>query len=1025
MKKLLHVIVCFGMIFTAHAQSTINGKVTDSTDGTPLIGVTIIIKGTTNGIVSDINGNYSLQSSGDETTLVFSYMGYLTQEIEINNQSIINVSMELDIQVLEEIVVIGYGSQRKDDITGAVAVVDVDQLSNTYSATVTDQLQGRVAGATVTTSGKPGSIGDIKIRGASFFGGNNPLYVIDGILTGDNPNLNPGDVESIQVLKDASASAIYGNRAANGVIIITTRKGKKGNPKINLNMTAGTQSIPSRIDLGDNYNWAKVVNAAHDNAGAPRVTGANDEFDPSVNTNWQEELFDNQALTYNMNASLSAGGDKSNVYFSVNNFQQNGAIKGPQFNRISTRINTEFKLGEKITIGEHFTIGHSKTDGVAGGDGDVTSPFSAAFEMLPVIPVRDDAQPSGYGIGVIGQAQTWSENPIGVMDMYQNVSENTTTLGDIFFNYEITKGLTYRFSLGLSSSFLNFKSYNEAGQIRMATPHFSGLSESRIEDRGLFLENRLAYEKSLGNHNFSIMGAITEQKNRVKSLTSTSFGGYDNEVNFWQLSNSTGSISSGGDEIHSAIRSYLGRFTYDFDKKYYVSASIRHDGSSKFASENRWGTFPSISGGWNISNEDFFNVSTISNLKFRGGYGVVGNASIGDYEYTTTIYRTSMGADIFSPGVNYNLGPTSQSVIGATRSDQLRNPDVSWEELRETNIGLDLEMFDGQLFITGDYYFGQLNDLLAQVPIPGTVGATERGAPSINAVSMTRNGWELALTYRKQSGDFQFAVTTNFSHTDNEITELGYGLTELVGSDVSSKTTARLGYSIGKFYLLDYQGIYTAQEILSLPDDFTIQGERPELGDAKYMDVNGRDENGNLTGKPDGKISLDDDRIITGNPIPALQYGLNIDLSYKIFDCTIFFQGVSGRDVYNSYHSLMTSEDFGHFTNYPSYYDPYIDGEGTDPRPHFFQGHGNNLESTRFLENGAYLRLKNVQIGATIPTKIFENLRLFISGQNLLTFTKYRGLDPEFEGDSVFTPGIDPRSYPNLRTYMVGLDVTF
>jgi TonB-linked SusC/RagA family outer membrane protein len=1029
MKNLLHLIALIGMVFNASAQTTITGKVTDSVDGTPLVGVNIIIKGTDGGTITDVEGNYSISTSSEKDVLVFSYIGYLSEEVAVLNQSEINISMSIDIQQMDEVIVIGYGSQRKDDITGAVAVVDVDQMSNTYSATLTDQLQGRVAGVAVNTSGKPGSIGDIKIRGASFFGGNNPLYVIDGILTGDSPNFNPGDVETVQVLKDASASAIYGNRAANGVIIITTKKGKKGDPKINLKATVGTQSIPSRIELGDNYNWARIVNAAHDNAEAPRVTKANEEFDPAINTNWQEELFDNSALTYDVNASVSAGGENSSVYFSVNNFRQDGAIKGPRFDRLSTRLNTEFKLGKRITIGEHLTIGFSKTDGVAGtvdpeNDGDIITPFSAAFEMLPVIPVYDDSQPSGYGIGEIGKAQTWSENPIGVMDMFKNTTENTRILGDIYLNYEITDGLEYRFSLGLNTSFMNFKSYNEAGQIRMATPQFSGLSESRVETQGIFLENRLSYSKTWGKHNFSVMGAITEQTGREKVLTATSVGGYDNEVNFWQLSNSTGSISSGGYEYNSAIRSYLGRLTYDFNKKYYLSASVRHDGSSKFASENRWGTFPSISGGWNISNEDFFNVSKIDNLKLRGGYGVVGNASIGDYEYTTTIYRTAQGSDVWNPGVNYNLGPTSQSIIGATRSDELRNPDISWEELKETNIGLDLEMFDGQLFITGDYYFGELNDLLAQVPIPGTVGTTERTAPSINAVSMKRNGWEVAISYRKKSGVFQYAFTANISHSDNEITELGYGLTELAGT-VSSKTTASIGNSVGKFFLLDYQGIYTAQEILDLPDDFTIQGEKPEVGDAKYRDVSGRDENGNLTGVPDGKISKDDDRIITGSPVPALQYGLNVDLMYKIFDCAIFIQGVSGRDVYNSYNALMTSEDFGHFTNYPSYYNPYVDGAGTDPRPHFFQGHGNNQESTRYLENGAYVRLKNVQIGATIPTKIFENLRLFISGQNLLTFTNYRGLDPEFEGDSVFTPGIDPRAYPNVRTFMLGLDVTF
>jgi len=1026
MKNILLLVLNMMMLFNqAFSQRMISGKVT-SADGNELPGVNVILKGTNSGTISDILGDYTLNIPEEGGVLEFTYIGFQKKEIDIGSKSVINISLNEDLTELQEIVVIGYGSQRKSDITGAVAIVDTDQLKKNYSSSITDQLQGRVAGVSVTTSGKPGSIGDINIRGASFFGGNNPLYVIDGILTGDNPNLNPSDVASIQILKDASASAIYGSRAANGVIIITTKKGVKGAPKINFNSTVGMQRIPSRIDLKNNYQWAEIVNAAHDNAGAPRVSGANEDFNENVNTDWQSEIFDNTALTYNINLAISAGGDNSNVYFSVNKFSQDGAIKGPQFDRITARLNSEFKLSKKITIGQHLTVGNNTTNGTAGAsDGDIISPFSAAFEMLPVIPIYDTTQISGYGIGQIGKAQTWSENPLGVMDLYKNFSENSSFLGDIYIKYQILKGLDYRLSIGLNGSFTNFKGYNQAGQIRMSTIHFSGLTESRNENFALFIENRISYEKSFGKHNFSLMGALTEQKGREKLLASTSVGGYDNETNFWQLSNSTGSISSSGLEMQSAIRSYLGRLNYNFDQKYFISAALRNDGSSKFALENRWSIFPSVSGGWALSQENFFNIQFIDNLKLRAGYGIVGNASLGDYEYTTNIYRTATGSDIYNPGVNYNLGPTSASVIGATRSDMLRNADISWEELRESNLGIDLEILNGQLFFTGDYYKGQVNKILAQVPLPGTVGAITRSSPSINAVSLQRKGWEAAISYRKQAGIFQYAITANVSHTENVITELNYGLTELVGTDISSKTTARLGYSVGKFYLLDYQGIYTAEDIAGLPSDFTVQGETPQVGDAKYKDTNGRNENGFLTGVPDGKISRDDDRIITGSPIPNLIYGFNIDLSYKIFDCSIFVQGISGRDVYNTYYSLMTTEDFGHFTNYPDDYDPYINGQGTDPRPHFFQGHGNNLESTKFLENGAYLRLKNFQIGANIPQKMMENLRVYVSGQNVLTFTNYKGLDPEFEGGSVFTPGLDPRAYPSVRTFILGLDITF
>ncbi|MBA7521608.1 TonB-dependent receptor P26 [subsurface metagenome] len=567
------------------------------------------------------------------------------------------------------------------------------------------------------------------------------------------------------------------------------------------------------------------------------------------------------------------------------------------------------------------------------------------------------------------------------------------------------------------------KSYNEAGQLRMASEHLSGLTETQNTERGVFLENRVSYSKEFGKHSFSLMGTHTEQKDHGTYQSAVSVGGYDEEPYFWQISSSTGSVSSGGAENNFAMRSWLGRLTYNFNKKYFLTGIIRRDGSSRFAPENRWGTFPSVSGGWDISREEFFNVPAIRNLKLRVGYGKVGNASVGDYEYTTTMTRKAQGEDIYNAGVNYNLGPISQSILGATRSNNLRNRAISWEVLTETNIGLDIEAFEGQLIVSGDYFFGEMNDLLAALPVPGTVGARERTSSTINAVSMKRNGWEFTASYRKLTGEFQYAITANLSHASNEITEFGYGITDLV-SDPEPKTTARIGYPTGKYYLLEYLGIYTQEEIDALSEDFEVAGSTPEVGDAKYRDVNGRDEEGNLTGEPDGKINYDD-RIITGNPIPALHYGLNLDFSYKIFDLTIFLQGVSGRDVYNSYNGLMTSEYFGNFTNYPSYYNPWIDGEGSDPRPYWDSGHGNNLPSTRFIENGAYLRLKNVQLGINIPVNKLENLRFFLSGQNLLTFTKYRGLDPEFEGDDIFTPGVDPRDYPSIRTISLGIDLTF
>jgi TonB-linked SusC/RagA family outer membrane protein len=1026
MKQLLLMCACIFCLNNTNAQVTIRGAISDLSDGQPLIGVNIHFKGTTRGTASDADGNYSILATTTDSVLVFSYVGYLKEEVYIGTQTQIDIGLIPDFVDLDEIVVVGYGSQKKREVTGAVASADMGQLNRSHAATLTDQLIGRVAGVTVNSTGQPGRMGNIKIRGASFFGGNNPLYVIDGILTGDSPTFNPNDIESVQILKDASASAIYGNRAANGVIIITTKKGIKGKPKVSFSSRVGLQEISSRIDLTDNYGWARIINAAHDASNVPRQSKADAEFDPDLNTDWQEEVFSNNALVNDVNLSVSGGGENHSVYFSVNNFYQDGTIEGPEFNRLASRLNSEFKIGKRITVGQHLTIGNGKTTGVAGAagfeDSDIIGPFSAAYEMLPVIPVYDTLQPSGYGIGEILQAQTWSENPIGVMEQFYNVTRDTRILGDLFLDLEVLKGFNYRFSLGLSSSFSKHKSYNEAGRLRMQTDHFSGLTEQQTTEHGIFLENRLSFAREIGKHNFSIMGTYTQQSDKGRTLGAVSVGGFDDDVNFWQISNSTGKVSAFGSEYQSGLISLLGRFTYNFAQKYFLTAIMRHDGSSKFAPENRWGTFPSVSAGWDISQEKFFKADFIRHLKLRIGYGKVGNASIGDYQYSTVIDRKAQGDDYWSAGVNYNLGPTSTSVIGATRSDNIRNRNITWEKLTETNVGIDFEAFRGKLLIYGDYFFGTMNDLLAEIPLPGSIGTRWPAFSTINAVSMTRNGWEVAVKYRKKTGEFQYSVTANLSHFSNEITELGFGLTDISTNGI---TTARIGYPLGKFYILDYQGIYTQAEIDDLSEDFKIAGNTPEVGDAKYRDVNGRDENGNLTGQPDGKISFDDDRIITGNPIPALEYGLNFDCSYKIFDLSIFFQGVTGRDVYNSYDAHMTSGEWGHFSNYPDYFDPYIDGSGTDPRPVWDNGHGNNLASSRYIENGAYLRLKILQLGVTIPTDRLDHLRLYLSGENLLTFTEYRGLDPEFTGSDVFTPGIDPRNYPNVRTISFGLDLTF
>ena len=994
----------FVMTYSVFAQISISGTVTDENQQA-LAGVNILIEGTTEGTITDVDGNYVVEVPNENAALLFSFVGYKTQRIPVGNQSAVNAEMVPDFAQLDEVVVVGYGSQARGDITGAVAVVDVEDLDKSQYQNLTDRLQGRVPGVSVVTTGAPGSTGQIKIRGTSFFGDNEPLFVIDGILTDDSPNFNPYDVESIQVLKDASASAIYGSRAANGVVVITTKKGKSQTPEINISLLAGLQQIPGRVETMDNVNFARVNNAAQDNAGLPRMTKADVDFDPSVNTDWQKEVFDNTALLQDFNISLSSGGEKYNAYFSVNSSYNEGTIKGTQFDRIGGRVNTNFKPYKTLTIGQNLMVSRTRDSGLSEF---IDSAVPGAFANLPIIPVYDPLKTNGYGHGEIGIATCYVVNPVGLQDLYKNINESLRILGDIYLDWNIVKGLDYHFSIGINSITDKTKEYNPGNQIRMATIDQSRLYEARGESTEIFLENRLTYARTFGKHDFSVMATYTEQEINGAFQSGLAVNGHPEPPYFWVLDASVTPTQASGAEFSSAIRSFLGRVTYNFDERYFITGILRHDGSSKFAEENRWGTFPSVSGGWNIANEGFFNSGVISDLKIRAGYGIVGNSSIDDYQYQSLVQSAAIN------GVNYNLGPNGGLVIGATRG-ALANRDITWETLKETNIGLDISLFDGQLFLTGDFFIGNLEGLLADVAVPGSVGPSgDEALVTINAVDMERSGWEASVTYQKVIGDFSFSTTFNAWHATNEITKLPFGVTEFPGY----LSTSRLGIPLGQLFLVEYLGIYTSQEQIN-EDGITINGEVPVVGDARYKDVNGRTEDGQLTGEPDGNISFDDDRQIYGNPIPQFEYGWNFDASWKGFDLYFFFQGVSKRDVYNALYYDLNSF---HAENYTADFDPYIDGQGTEPRP--FNGEvANNFASTRFVENASYFRLKNLQIGYSIPWDKVRNLRIYLSGQNVFTITNYKGMDPEFEG-GVFEQGVDPVGYPQIRVFSAGLNLT-
>jgi TonB-linked SusC/RagA family outer membrane protein len=1028
MEQLIHfkiprfLLLTFSMILlgglqlqSAYGQVSISGKVSDESNrGLP--GTSVSIRGTTGGTITDENGNFSIEVENTDATLVFTFLGYTTQEVQIGDRTEINVQMIPEVMSLDQVIVVGYGTQRKKEITGSIAIADTEIMEKSESTNLTNRLQGLVPGVKVIGNGEPGSIGRIRIRGNVFTGvdgsgeANQPLFVIDGVLTDDNMFLNPNDIESVQVLKDASSSAIYGSRAANGVIIITTKKGKAGKPVINLNASFGLQQIPDQIELANTAQWARINRAIYADASPDLYadTSATGLYDPNRYTDWQKEMT-RTAPIRDLNLSVSGGNETSNVYFSFNNTRQEGVIGDPLFERYNARINSEIKLGDRLTIGESLTVGKTILSQEEGS-------LSAVYEMLPVVPVYDENNPSGYGYGDDTRARTYASNPQALQDLIFNQTQSHHLLGNAFLNFEILDGFEYEFNASYNMQMSHAKSYNEAGQIAWVNVLPSGLSEEDDEFYSYFIEHKLQYQNTIGKHSFSAMASYVGQEEHGRVHGTSITGGYTFEgQNYWEIDASTAPLtaySHTGNESTYAIESYLGRVTYGYDEKYLLNMMVRYDGSSRFLKEVRWGTFPSISGGWIVSSENFFSsVPVVNFFKIRAGYGMVGNATGSDYVYQSELILRSIG------GVNYNLGPAGNSVLGATRG-RLANTFIQWEKLQELNIGADLRLFESKLEIIFDYFNGRTYDLIYQRPLPQSVGAEQSSIIENNA-GIKRNGWELSAIFRNRSGDFSYDISGNISYVESRLNDLANDPYISDTDDANFiKTRSFLNEPLGQYFLFEMDGIYSQEDIDALPEGFTVYNQVPVVGDAQFID-HGSDPNGEFAGEPDGKIN-EFDRVPVGNVYPV-QYGFSFNATYKSFDFTLFFQGVTKWDVYNSWYEQLITNDF---SNYPADYNPYLDGEGTDPRAVFGFSHFSKLPSTRYLENGAYFRLKNLQIGYNIPLKFISKFRIFVSGQNLFTLTKYRGLDPELEG-SMFDPGVDHQAFPNLRTYSAGISLTF
>ncbi len=999
---MLFCIFLISTVIQVTAQTgTVSGKVTDS-KGNPMQGVTVSVKGGKAMVMTDQNGRFTITAaSGD--VLEITNVGFTSRDISVTPGKEIGISLSESAGNLEDVVVVGYGTQRKKDLTGSVGVVKIDEAKKTASYDVAKMLQGQVAGVTVHGSGEPGGFVQIKIRGVSSFTNNNPLFVVDGVPLSAPFDFNPGDIESIQVLKDASAGAIYGSRAATGVVIITTKKGKAGALKVQYNGYAGAQWNPRKLPLTGREDYQRIVTAAELNAGLS-IAPANDPSSPSyvtdVNTDWQEEGM-KTGIIQDHNVGFSGGSEAARYNISLGYFDQEGTYRGPQkYNRYSLNANLDgrkgiFSYGAKFAYSQSDKTAPFNDMGSRAVFGGMVTSLVTAF---PTIPVHDPTHKGGFG----GPAETIYRgimlNVIGMNALLDNKNQRGRMLGSVWGELELMKGLKYR--LNLSYDRTDWKDTYFEPEFEMGTYYTNTLSLLR-DNRGInnstVAENLLTYKKDFGKHGIDLLGGLTYQYERGEGIYASARGLTEPYYpNFEQAPAEGKTVSSGYQE--NAILSYLGRVNYNYDDRYLLTVNFRRDGSSRFEAANRWGNFASVAAAWNIHNEHFIQLpDLISSLKLRGGYGELGNQNIGNYLYQAFVNTNA------SYVFNGQLAPGTSTI-------NVVDPALQWETKVTSYLGFDAGLLNEKFTVSAEYYRNTNKDLLFGLPIPLTVGSFPSNITT-NAASLRNSGVELSLGYRNSEGKFKYGLNANMHTVKNEVLKLGDNNDPVYGA--GSKT--EVGRSVGEIFVYQTAGLFNSQEDIAKH----AQQVNAAPGDVRFVDANG-----------DGVIN-DLDRVYQGNSIPKVYFGLNANASYGNFDFSMFWQGHAGNKVVNGiYHDLMLGLYANYHTDFLNYWTPTNTNTNV-PRPVIGDPNGNARLSDRFVESGNYIRLQNFQVGYTVPaaalsfTKVISSLRFYVSGQNALTISKYKGYDPDFMSDGLYSRGFDIGSWPNPRTYMFGIQAGF
>ena len=1027
----------------------VSGQVVD-TDGEPLIGATVRVKGSDTGVITDLDGNFQVDASANATLLI-SYVGFKDREVAVEGRAILGtIQLESDANILEQVVVVGYGTQKKADLTGSVAIVNAEEMKRVSNSNISTMLEGKVAGVQITSDGQPGADPSVRIRGIGSFGSTAPLYVVDGVPMGTTiRDFSPNDIETIQVLKDASAGAIYGSRAANGVVIITTKNGKKDQPlKVDYKGYFGVDVIPSgTYDLMNADQYSQYLGQASSNSGTPLAGGyslnpetGRYQFQDGTNTNWFDEVF-KTGIRQNHNVNLSGGSAHSTYNIGLDYFSQKGTLEGagPNYDRFTARVNNTMET-KFINFRTSLVYSHSSQDGmglsnaseyVQGLYGDVTNVLRGTLLMQPTIKAYDES--TWVLDGTVGSASSFNYDAYGYGVYYDTVHGDISASNPLLVNNLLTRStivdrvvgtgsadvdllkmigfeqknhkLNYKLNLSYSKTFAQDKTWVSAW-IQSNRVYLDKSNERLDKNRRTYsdflVENTITYDGTFGLHHLNLLGGITYEEENTDIVNS--WGVNFSEPYFLQIQNA-GSRDGSSFEYKHALTSYIGRLIYDYDGKYLLSAIIRRDGSSRLTKDIRWGTFPSVSLGWRFDKESFFpfDHNVINMFKVRGSYGELGNENIGEYMYQATMARNNM---------TYSFG--NNAITGSAISTFV-NENIAWEKKKTLNVGIDLAMWNNRLEFTAEWYKNTSTDLLYSVPVPANAGVANTSV-TMNAAEMENSGFEFSATYRNHDHPLKYDISANLSTLKNKVKSLGFG----TDAFITGAYATYVGEEVGQFYGWKYQGIARTQADL---DDHALQP-GAFVGDCLYEDVN-----------EDGVIDAQD-QVVLGSGLPKVNFGLSAHLEYKNFDLSISTFGALNYhvsdDIYNSLNSCygpgnkdVAMLDANHWSEDGLTYLSSV------PNTYYANNATlawNDLFSERKIQNAAYWKIANVELGYNIPDKVFKGVisgaRVYVSAQNLYTFTGYKGYNVDFAGGT-FTPGYNFCSFPSARSFMAGILFSF